>query len=90
MQFIPNTPLKKSMLQDLGVQDIDDLFCDIPRKIRVKTLDLPEGLTQLQAEEQLRILAQKNKSFCDMPSFLGGGVKPHYIPAAVKAVVSRS
>jgi glycine dehydrogenase subunit 1 len=90
MQFIPNTPLKKSMLQDLDLQDIDDLFCDIPRKIRVKTLDLPEGLTQLQAEEHLRILAQKNKSFCDMPMFLGGGVKPHYIPAAVKSVISRS
>ena len=90
MQFIPNTSLKKSMLQELGVQDIDDLFCDIPRKIRVTTLNLPEGLTQLETEERLRTLAQQNKPFCNMPSFLGGGTKPHYIPAAVKAVISRS
>jgi len=90
MQFVPNASLKKIMLRELGVQDIDDLFCDIPRKIRVKTLNLPEGLTQLHAEERLRKLAQQNKSFCDMPSFLGGGTKSHYIPAAVKAVLSRS
>lgn len=78
------------MLKEIEAHDIDDLFSDIPLKIRVKNLNLPEGLTQLQTEERLRILAQKNKSFCEMPSFLGGGVKPHYIPAAVKAVISRS
>jgi len=90
MQFIPNTPLKNGMLKELGEHDIEDLFSDIPRKIRIKNLDLPEGLTQLQTEERLRTLARKNKSFFEMPSFLGGGFKPHYIPAAVKAVISRS
>lgn len=90
MQFIPNTPLKKSMLDELGNHDIDDLFSDIPQKIKITHLKLPDGLTQLQTEERLKILAQKNKSFCELPSFLGGGVKPHYIPAAVKSVISRS
>ena len=90
MQFIPNTPLKKSMLEELGVHDIDDLFSDIPQKIKITRLKLPDGLTQLQTEERLKILAQKNKSFCELPNFLGGGVKPHYVPAAVKAVISRS
>jgi len=78
------------MLDELGNHDIDDLFSDIPQKIKITHLKLPDGLTQLQTEERLKILAQKNKSFCELPSFLGGGVKPHYIPAAVKSVISRS
>ena len=38
----------------------------------------------------LRKLGEKNKSFCEMPNFLGGGIKSHYIPAAVKSIISRS
>jgi glycine dehydrogenase subunit 1 len=90
MQFIPNSPLKNSMLKEIGFQNIDDLFSDIPKKLRVKSLDLPVGRTQQDVEEHLRKIGQRNKSFCEMPSFLGGGVKPHYIPAAVKSVLSRS
>ncbi len=90
MQFIPNSPLKNSMLKDLKYRDIDDLFSDIPQKIRIKNLNIPQGRTQQEVEEHLRTLAQKNKSFCEMPSFFGGGMKPHYIPAIVKSVISRS
>jgi glycine dehydrogenase subunit 1 len=90
MQFIPNSPLKNSMLHEIGLHDINELFSDIPKKLRVKKLNLPEGRTQQDVEEHLRNIATHNKSFCEMPSFLGGGMKPHYIPAAVKSVLSRS
>jgi glycine dehydrogenase subunit 1 len=90
MQFIPNAPLKKAMLTELKLHDINDLFCDVPQKIKIKKLNLPPGRLQQDIEEHMRVLANQNKSFCEMPSFLGGGVKPHYIPAAVKSIVSRS
>jgi glycine dehydrogenase subunit 1 len=90
MQFIPNAPLKNSMLAEIGLHDINDLFSDIPKKLRLKNLQLPAGRSQQDVEDHLRMLAQKNKSFCEIPSFLGGGSKPHYIPAAVKSVLSRS
>jgi glycine dehydrogenase subunit 1 len=90
MQFIPNSPLKNNMVKELGLHDINDLFSDIPQKIRVKNLNLPKGRTQQDVEEHMRSLAQQNKSFYDMPSFLGGGMLPHYIPAVVKSVISRS
>jgi glycine dehydrogenase subunit 1 len=90
MQFIPNSPLKTNMLNELNLHEIDDLFSDIPQKLRIKDLRLPQGKTQQEVEEHLRILARKNKSFCEMTSFLGGGVQPHYIPAAVKSILSRS
>ncbi|MBE3122473.1 MAG: aminomethyl-transferring glycine dehydrogenase subunit GcvPA [Thermoplasmata archaeon] len=90
MQFIPNSALKNNMLKELGLHDIGDLFSDIPQKIRVKNLHLPQGHTQQEVEEHMRLLAQQNKSFYEMPSFLGGGMIPHYIPAVVKSVISRS
>jgi len=90
MKFVPNSTKKKSMLEEIGLTDIDELFSDIPKKIRIKNLALPDGLSQQDVEEQLRTLGKKNKSFFEMPSFLGGGIKPHYIPAAVKSIISRS
>ncbi len=78
------------MLHDLKLHDIDDLFCDIPEKIKIKKLHLPQGRVQQEIEDHMRSLAKQNKSFCELPSFLGGGYKPHYIPAIVKATISRS
>jgi len=90
MKFIPNSPIKNSMVKELGLRDIDDLFSDIPKEIRVKKLNLPSGISQQEAEERLKELGKKNKSFCDIPNFLGGGIKPHFIPAAVKSIIARS
>jgi glycine dehydrogenase subunit 1 len=90
MQFIPNSPLKKTLLQELNLRDIDDLFSDIPEAIKIKELRLPQGKNQQEVEDIMRHLAYQNKSFCEMPSFIGGGFKPHYIPAVVKSILSRS
>lgn len=78
------------MLNEIGFHTIDELFTDIPKKIRAKPLNLPKGLTQQQTEQKLRILAKKNQSYYDLPNFLGGGTKPHYVPAAVNSIISRS
>ncbi len=90
MKFIPNSAIKNSMLKEIGITDINGLFSDIPKQIRIKNLNLQNGLSQQEVEEWLRKLGEKNKSFCEMPNFLGGGIKPHYIPAAVKSIISRS
>jgi glycine dehydrogenase subunit 1 len=90
MKFIPNTSLKDIMLKEIGLNDIENLFSDIPKKIKIKNLNLPKGLSQQSTEQRLREIANKNKSFYNMPSFLGGGIKPHYIPSAVKSITSRA
>ena len=90
MKFIPNSPLKESMLKEMKLNDIDDLFTDIPQKIRIKDLKLPDGLSEQETEKKLRDIACKNKSFCDVISFLGGGIKPHYIPSVVRSITSRT
>ncbi len=90
MKFIPNSIIKESMLKEIELHTIDELFSDIPKKIRINNLNLPDGVSQQEVEKRLRKLGKKNKSFSEMPSFLGGGIKPHYIPAAVKSIIARS
>lgn len=90
MKFIPNSIIKESMLKEIELHTIDELFSDIPKKIRINNLNLPDGVSQQEVEKRLRELGKKNKSFSEMPSFLGGGIKPHYIPAAVKSIIARS
>jgi len=90
MNFIPNSAVKDIMLKEIGVNDIEELFLDISKKIAVKKLDMPAGLSQQETEQMLRRIANKNKSFYDVTSFLGGGVKPHYIPSVVKSILSRA
>ena len=78
------------MLDEIGLSNISDLFSDIPKEVQIKGLDMDEGLSQLETEKKLRSLAKKNTSCQQITSFLGGGIKPHYIPAAVKAIKQRS
>ena len=90
MPFIPNSSLKEEMLKEIGLKDIDELFSDIPEEIRIKDLNLPEGLTEEEVVKKLRKISKKNKPFPDLLSFLGGGIKPHYVPSAVKHILMRS
>ena len=90
MNFIPNASMTPAMLMEIGVKTIDDLFQDIPKSVRLKKLNLSQGLSQMETERELRRIASMNKSCCDLLSFLGGGIKPHYRPAVVKAICSRA
>jgi len=90
MKFVPNSSVKTLMLKELGLNKIDDLFLDIPQKIKIKGLNLPDGLTQQETEKKLKNIAAKNKSYNDFLCFSGGGIKPHYIPSIVKTLTRRS
>ncbi len=78
------------MLDALGVDDVDELFADIPGEIRIDGLDLPPGMPEREVERHIDVLLGRNRSFRDMPSFLGGGIQPHYVPPAVEHVIARS
>jgi len=90
MKFIPNSEIKNEMLKEIGLKKIDDLFSDIPDKIKVEEFNLPDGISQKETEKTLRKIASKNKSCNDFLCFLGGRIKNHYIPAIVKSVTSRA
>lgn len=90
MKFIPNSTLKNEMLNEIGLKNIGELFSDIPKKLKFKNLELPDGLSQQETEQELRKIAKKNKSSFEILSFIGGGIKLHYMPSAVKSILSRS
>ena len=90
MKFIPNSEIKEEMLKDIGLKKIDDLFIDIPEKIRLKELNLPKGISQQEMDRKMRDISSRNKSCNEFLCFLGGGIKNHYIPPVVNSITSRS
>jgi glycine dehydrogenase subunit 1 len=80
------------MLDDLGVADIDGVFDTIPESLRLRRpLNLPEGKSEFDVVEELEALASKNGiNGRPLISFAGGGAYDHDIPAAVRALGSRS
>src|SRR3990170_2881165 len=78
------------MLRALGLRSVDDLFADIPATVRLDGLDLPEGLSEQEVVARVTSILSANRSMDAMPTFLGGGVYDHYVPATVRAITSRS
>jgi glycine dehydrogenase subunit 1 len=82
---------RREMLATIGVERIEDLFADIPDRLRYdRPLALGEGLSEQEVFEELRALAARNSSTEDEVSFLGGGMYDHYIPALIDSIASRS
>jgi glycine cleavage system P protein (glycine dehydrogenase) subunit 1 len=77
------------MLAAIGVGSMDDLLVDIPQSLRIKSLQLPAGLSEFETMAQIGSLAARNRVFPDRLTFRGGGVYRRFIPAAVAAVTSK-
>jgi len=78
------------MLLRIGASSVEELFSDIPSAIRLKRgLRLHEGQSESLVRRDLQSRLASNKTPPSSLCFLGGGVWPHYIPAAVESVVSR-
>lgn len=89
MPYTPHTPNDiKAMSTLIGIEDEEELFSAIPKELRAKSFDLPQGLSEFEVFEELKILAQKND--ISKVCFLGGGYYDHIIPAAVDALSMRS
>jgi len=90
--FLPSTRESlNEMLREIGVANIEELFADIPSKIRLKHgLNLPPPMSESEVRRHVKTMLSKNKPFTEMPTFLGGGVWPHHVPAHVRSLVQRS
>ncbi len=81
----------RHMLAKIGVDAVDDLFADIPPDLRIgRELDLPLGIAEPELLARARAFADETLDLSRAISFLGVGSYDHFVPAAVRAVVSRS
>ncbi|HLE65011.1 MAG TPA: glycine dehydrogenase, partial [Candidatus Bathyarchaeia archaeon] len=79
------------MLQEIGADSIEELYSDIPREVRIRQPIKIEGLpSEQEVRTHIETMLGENRSFNDQHVFLGAGLYNHYIPAAVKAIVSRT
>ncbi len=80
-----------AMLRTIGVERIDDLIAHVPENLRARAaIELPPGLAESEVAREIATLAAQNAGANGFTSFLGGGYYRHYVPAAVRAVISRA
>ena len=91
-RYLPMTEQdKKEMLEAIGVQTIDELFSDIPEKVRFEgELKIKQAKSESALMKELMIMAGKNADTKQYTSFLGAGVYDHYNATIVDHVISRS
>jgi glycine dehydrogenase subunit 1 len=88
MPYGPHTAEdRERMLTALGVTSVDELFADIPERLRASGLELPEPEPELELAARLQELAGRNRT--DLASFLGAGVYRHWSPPVVDQILLR-
>jgi glycine cleavage system P protein (glycine dehydrogenase) subunit 1 len=91
MRFLPHTEADiHAMLRVVGVENVSDLFGDIPANLRSRAgLQLPPGLSEPDVRTRLERLAAQNPAATQL-CFLGAGAYPHFVPAVVDQVLQRA
>jgi len=78
--YVPHTDDDvRRALAAIGVDRVDDLFADVPAEILDPPLDLPAPMDEVTLLAHLDALAARDQQA--VPTFLGGGVRRHFIPA---------
>ena len=88
-KYFPHTPDDiQTMLDKIGVKDLEGLFAEIPEGIRFRgEYDLPTAQSELEIRETFERLCAMNQP---MTVFAGAGVYDHYTPSVVPHIVGRS
>ena len=83
---------RKSMLQEIGVENVNQLFDAVPQEFLLKKpiQNLSNHLGEIEVEAYLKNLANKNNVAGNNPFFLGAGCYKHHIPTTVDHLIQRS
>ena len=91
MRFLPQTEeTVRRMLDVVGVEAVDDVFRDVPKRLReTAAIALPAGLPEQATLARLAELGERNRAVGAL-SFLGAGAYQHFVPAAVDNLLQRA
>jgi glycine dehydrogenase subunit 1 len=89
MRYLPKSQSdRETMLGDIGVKSVDDLFAAIPAEYRLtRDLNIPRSYAESEIVEFFRDRAAENGQ--GFATFLGAGAYSHYRPVVIDALVSR-
>ncbi|MCS7125396.1 MAG: aminomethyl-transferring glycine dehydrogenase subunit GcvPA [Aigarchaeota archaeon] len=80
-----------SMLMEMGIEKIEELYRDIPSKFFLKRpLQYSQPMSEEEVRQHIKKILSKNKVANQIKLFIGGGAWFHLIPSAVKEIVRRS
>lgn len=85
--LVHNEETMHKMCEDIGINSVEDLFKQIPVTARSGGLDLPDGISELAVQREIRSLAKQNNS--EYLNFMGGGIYNKFVPACISQVASR-
>jgi glycine dehydrogenase subunit 1 len=89
--WIPNPSTEEpELLKELGISEIDELFADVPKRVRLGKMGLAKGLTEPEVVAAIDKILDRNKPYSKFTQFLGGRIAIRHLPAAVDAILSRS
>ena len=75
------------MLAAIGAKNIEDLFDEIPKELRIESLaGIPDALNEMQTGKLMMARAAQDGTPLN---FIGAGAYEHHIPSAVWAVTTR-
>jgi glycine dehydrogenase subunit 1 len=81
---------RQKILEELGLDSVDQLFASIPEEVCVDRVPIPDGRDEASVRDGLVSMALANLSPECVPSFLGAGVYRHVQPSIVDSVLSRA
>ncbi len=81
---------RAEMLKAIGIEQIADLFNDVPAAVRFPAVDLPPPLSEIELRRELSALASRNANAQTHSMFLGAGAYNHFVPSAVDQILRRA
>jgi glycine dehydrogenase subunit 1 len=90
-RWIPGGPSDEAeLLKELGLSNADELFREIPKKVRLGRMGVGAGLGELDVVRHTDKILDRNRPYSKFASFLGGRIATPFSPAALDAIIGRS
>lgn len=79
----------EEMLKILNISSKEELFSDVPEKVRKKSFNIPEGISEFDVISRARNIASMNEG-SGYSNFLGNGIYDRVIPTSVDSLIGRT
>lgn len=85
--LVHDEQITKEMCSEIGVNTVEDLFSRIPADARMKSLELPDAISEMEAQRLVKGLSKKNNT--EYITFVGGGIYNKFVPACISQIAQR-